>query len=92
MGPHSTSIIDQLYFPKEFKKMSDDERELRAKYSEVIYALDPKVALTCSILGSDLDENTNHGKANKRFRKIIEDWMNEHKTEIKRVFYLDREK
>lgn len=75
--------IDQLYFPQEFKKMSDDERELRAKYSEVIYSLDPKMAFTGSILGSDLDENTNHGKANKRFRKIIVDWMTEHKTEIK---------
>jgi hypothetical protein len=75
--------IDQLYFQQEFKKMSDDERELRAKYSEVIYSLDPKMAFTGSILGSDLDENTNHGKANKRFRKVIVDWMSEHKAEIK---------
>lgn len=75
--------IDQLYFPKEFKKMSDDERELRAKFSEVIYSLDLKMAFTGSILGSDLEENTNHGKANKRFRKIIVDWMTGHQTEIK---------
>jgi hypothetical protein len=74
--------IDQLYFPQEFKTMSDDERELRAKFSEVIYSLNPKMAFTGSILGSTLDENTNHGKANKRFRKIIVDWMNAHQHEI----------
>lgn len=74
--------IDQLYFPKEFKTMSDDERELRAKFSEVIFSLNPKMAFTGSILGSDLDENTNHGKANQRFRKIIVDWMSAHQQEI----------
>lgn len=74
--------IDQLYFPKEFKAMSDDERELRAKFSEVIFSFDPKMAFTGSILGSDLGENTNHGKANKRFRKIIVDWMTAHQSEI----------
>jgi hypothetical protein len=74
--------IDQLYFPQEFKTLSDDERELRAKFSEVIYSLNPKMAITGSILGSTLDENTNHGKANKRFRKIIVDWMNAHQHEI----------
>lgn len=74
--------IDQLYFPQEFKTMSDDERELRAKFSEVIYSLNPKMAFTGSILGSTLDENTNHGKANKRFRKIIVDWMSAHQHEI----------
>jgi hypothetical protein len=62
--------------------MTDDERELRAKFSEVIYSLNPKMAFTGSILGSTLDENTNHGKANKRFRKIIVDWMNAHRHEI----------
>lgn len=75
--------IDQLYFPKEFKTMSDDERELRAKYSEVIYSLNPKMAFTGSILGSDLGANTNHGKANQRFCKLIADWMAAHQTEIK---------
>lgn len=75
--------IDQLYFPKEFKEMGDDERELRAKYSEVVYSLNPKMAFTGSILGSDLGANTNHGKANQRFCKLIADWMATHKPEIK---------
>ncbi|MEO6979312.1 MAG: hypothetical protein ABI113_13065 [Mucilaginibacter sp.] len=74
--------IDQLYFPQEFKAMSDDERELRAKYSEVIYSLNPKMAFTGSILGSNLGANTNHGKANQRFCKLIADWMATHQTEI----------
>jgi hypothetical protein len=74
--------IDQLYFAREFASMSDDERELRAKYSEVIFSLNPKMAFTGSILGSDLDENTNHGKANSRFRHTIVDWMSAHLGEI----------
>lgn len=79
-GRHS---IDQLFFKKEFKAMSDDERELRAKYSEIVFAPDPKLAFTGSIFGGDLDSNTNHGKANMRFRKLIVNWMNNHKSEIK---------
>lgn len=79
-GRHS---IDQLFFKKEFKAMSDDERELRAKYSEVVFAPDPKLAFAGSIFGGDLDSSTNHGKANMRFRKLIVDWMNKHKSEIR---------
>jgi hypothetical protein len=74
--------IDQLYFPAIFKTMSDDERELRAKFSEVIFSLDPRMAFTGSILGSTLDANTNHGLANKRFCRIIADWMAAHQREI----------
>ena len=79
-GRHS---IDQLFFKKEFKAMSDDERELRAKYSEIVFAPDPKLAFTGSIFGGDLDSSTNHGKANMRFRKLIVNWMNNHKSEVK---------
>jgi hypothetical protein len=74
--------IDQLFFKKEFDEMTDDERELRAKYSEVRFATNPKLAFTGSIFGGDLDVNTNHGKANQRFRKIIVDWMQQHSSEI----------
>lgn len=77
--------IDQLYFKEEFAKMSDDERELRAKLSEVIFSSKPKLALTGSILGSGLNDETNHGKANSRYRKIIVDWMKLHGTEIKHL-------
>ena len=74
--------IDQLFFKKEFDEMTDDERELRAKYSEVRFSSNPKLAFTGSIFGGDLDANTNHGKANQRFRKIIVDWMQQHNSEI----------
>lgn len=77
--------IDQLFFKKEFDEMTDDERELRAKYSEVRFSQNPKLAFTGSIFGGDLDENTNHGKANKRFRKIIVDWMQQHRSEIAKL-------
>jgi hypothetical protein len=77
--------IDQLFFKKEFEVMSDDERELRAKYSEVIFSSNPKLAFTGSIFGGDLDEKTNHGKANMRFRKSIVGWMEKHKSEIKGI-------
>jgi hypothetical protein len=74
--------IDQRYFKDEFDSMTQDERELRAKYSEIIFSSKPKLALTGSILGGDLDSNTIHGKANYRLRKIIADWMDLHSDEI----------
>jgi hypothetical protein len=74
--------IDQLYFKSQFDSMSQDERELRAKYSEIIFSSKPKLALTGSILGGDLDSNTIHGKANLRLRKTIVNWMKLHSREI----------
>jgi len=74
--------IDQLYFKAQFDSMPQDERELRAKYSEVIFSSRPKLALTGSILGGDLDSNTIHGKANLRLRIIIVQWMQQHRNEI----------
>src|SRR5450755_3003853 len=76
------NAIDQLYFKAQFDTMSQDERELRAKYSEIIFSSKPKLALTGSILGGDLDSNTIHGKANLRLRKIIVNWMQLHNKEI----------
>jgi hypothetical protein len=74
--------IDQLLFKKEFDAMTDDEKELRAKFSEIVFAPKFKMASTGSILGGDLDVNTSHGKANFRLRKIIVDWMEKHSNEI----------
>jgi tetratricopeptide (TPR) repeat protein len=74
--------IDQLYFKAEFDAMTQDERELRAKFSEVIFSSNAKLALTGSIFGSDLDSTTIHGKANLRFRKIMVSWMQSHSQEI----------
>jgi hypothetical protein len=74
--------IDQLLFKKEFDAMTDDEKELRAKFSEIVFAPKFKMASTGSILGGDLDVTTSHGKANFRLRKIIVDWMEKHSNEI----------
>jgi hypothetical protein len=78
-GRHS---LDQRYFKDQFAHMSDDERELRAKFSEVIFASRPKLALTGSILGARLDETAGHGLANRRFRTLLVDWMTAHTAEI----------
>jgi tetratricopeptide (TPR) repeat protein len=67
--------LDQMHFPAAFARMADDERELRAKYSEVLFSRDPRLALTGSILGGPSDELTGHGKANRRFRQLLVDWM-----------------
>jgi hypothetical protein len=78
-GRHS---LDQKYFAAQFARMSDDERELRAKFSEVVFSSNPKLALTGSILGARLDETQGHGLANRRFRTIIVDWMASHAREV----------
>jgi hypothetical protein len=74
--------LDQLHFPAEFKAMDDTERELRAKFSEVLFSRDPRLALTGSIFGGQLDESTGHGRANRRFRVLLVDWMKAHAGEI----------
>ncbi len=74
--------LDQRHFAKAFAAMSDDERELRAKLSEVAFASDPKLALTGSVIGGALDESTGHGRANRRFRGLLVDWMQAHRSEI----------
>jgi hypothetical protein len=74
--------LDQRYFKSELDALSDDERELRAKLSEVAFASDPLLALTGSILGAGLDESTGHGKANLRFRHLLVDWMAAHGAEV----------
>jgi hypothetical protein len=74
--------LDQRHFPAEFAAMSDDERELRAKLSEVAFSSDPKLALTGSVIGARLDASTGHGRANQRFRRLIVDWMRDHGAEI----------
>jgi hypothetical protein len=74
--------LDQVHFKTEFDAMGDDERELRAKYSEIAFSSDPRLALTGSILGGQLDESSGHGRANKRFRVVLVDWMTAHADQI----------
>jgi hypothetical protein len=84
--------IDQKYFKQSFDKMSHAERERRAKLSEVIFSLNPKLALT-GIIGARLDESSGHGLANKQIRMMLVDWMESHTEEIEGlplVMQLDR--
>ncbi|QNA83577.1 hypothetical protein G4G27_05845 [Sphingomonas sp. So64.6b] len=81
-GRHS---LDQAYRAEAFKTMPDDERELRAKYSEITFSLDPRYALTGSIIGGHLDESSGHGRANRRFRELLVRWMDAHRAEIEHL-------
>jgi len=74
--------LDQVHFKPAFDAMGDDERELRAKYSEIVFSSDPTLALTGSVLGAQLDESSGHGRANKRFRVVLVDWMAVHADQI----------
>ncbi len=84
-GHEGRHAIDQLFFKKEFEGLSGDERELRAKFSEIIFSASPKLAHTGSFLGGDLDTTTAHGKANFRLRMIFVNWMEAHIDEIKNI-------
>lgn len=74
--------LDQVHAAAAFTAMDDGERELRAKLSEVAFSSRPKLALTGSIIGGRLDESTGHGRANRRFRRPLVDWMTAHRAEI----------
>jgi len=74
--------IDQLFFKEEFDTLSDAERELRAKISEIVFSSNQKLALPGSIFGAGLSNEVPHGEANQRFLKILVDWMLDHKAEI----------
>lgn len=74
--------LDQRHFADAFARMDDAEREWRAKLSEVAFSSSPKLALTGSIIGGRLDDSSGHGRANKRFRRLLVDWMQAHRREI----------
>jgi hypothetical protein len=74
--------LDQRYFSAEFSRMPHEERELRAKLSEVVFSSSPRLALTGSILGSQLDETSGHGAANRHFRVLLVDWMRANRARL----------
>lgn len=47
-----------------------------------LFTADPKLVLTGSVLGGQLDESSGHGRANKRFRVLLVDWMTAHADQI----------
>lgn len=58
-----------------------EEREYRAKLSEVAFAPLPRLALG-GILNPDIGSDTPHGRANRRVMRGLVSWMAEHRDEI----------
>ena len=64
--------IDQMYFPQEFRKWSSETRELYAKYSELVFAADPRIPLASMLY--DLSDS-DHGRANRRIITVLERYI-----------------
>ena len=79
-GRHS---IDQKYFAKAFEDWDPAEREFRAKLSEIAFSPKPYMTLG-GILGQPTNDSA-HGRANLKIRKVLQDWMVAHRTEIEKV-------
>lgn len=47
-----------------------------------LFTSDPKLVLTGSVLGGQLDESSGDGRTNKRFRIVLVDWMTAHADQI----------
>jgi hypothetical protein len=74
--------IDQLFYPDEFRQWTD-EREFRAKLSQIVFTSDPKFTIaTGGIMHRNIGSNNYHGKANERIMKTIIEWMGKHTAEI----------
>jgi hypothetical protein len=65
-------------------ELSSEEREYRAKLSEVAFASHPKVNLG-GIISANAGDDTPHGKANLRVMQGLDRWMREHAREIARL-------
>jgi len=83
-GRHLLDSYDD--FPINSKMYSSEEREFRAKLSEISFSADPKLIIAETILRS---EGGAHEAANKRIVKGLVDWMEIHKNSIK-GFDIDR--
>jgi hypothetical protein len=64
--------------------LSSEEREYRAKLSEIAFASHPKVNLG-GIISSNAGDDTPHGKANLRVMQGLDRWMRGHASEIARL-------
>ncbi len=75
-GRHS---IDKRYFPEEFAKMTNAEREYRAKLSQLIFATEPRYELAGMV--SSIGDS-GHGLANKMIVEDIIEWINQNNESI----------
>jgi hypothetical protein len=69
--------------------MSGAEREFRAKCSEVVFAPDPRRAITSGIF-VDLDVKSAHGEANRRIFGGLTAWMRAHAPNAGGLAQFDR--
>ena len=65
-------------------QLSSEEKEYRAKLSEVAFASHPKINLG-GIISPNAGDDTPHGKANLRVMRGLDLWMREHAAEIARL-------
>ncbi|MFH2002750.1 MAG: hypothetical protein ABIK28_23970 [Planctomycetota bacterium] len=89
-GRHS---IDQRMNPERFvwwklgfdgfDLWDQDEKEFRAKLSEIAFSPDPQMAFSHAVFNRNMGDATGHGKANLRIVEKIVEWMEEHRLEIK---------
>jgi hypothetical protein len=71
--------IDQIYFPQEFHKWSSETRELYAKYSELVFAPDPRIPLASMLY--DLSDS-DHGRANRQIVTTLESYITKNADSI----------
>jgi hypothetical protein len=84
VGHEGRHILDELYFPLDYKTWTD-EREFRAKLSQIVFSSDPKFTFgggKGGIIDRNIGDNSQHGKANERIMKTVVDWMGTHTAEI----------
>ena len=75
-GRHS---IERKYMPEAFEGWSNEEREFRAKLSQIIFAPEPRLELAGMV--TDVTGDAGHFKANKRIVDIAIAWIkNNHST------------
>lgn len=62
--------------------LTNDEKEFRAKLSQIVFAPEPRLNLS-SIFDANIGDNTPHGIANLKIMKGIVDWIEENKSSIR---------
>lgn len=75
-GRHS---IEKKYMPEEFEKWDNEERELHAKLSQVIFAPEPRYELAGMVSGTC---ESGHDMANKRITEIAVNWIKNNKEKL----------
>jgi len=76
-GRHS---IEQKYMAEEFKTWSNEEREFRAKLSQIVFASEPRLELAEMV--TSVTGDFGHFRANKRIVDVVVKWIKENHPSI----------